>query len=85
MAYAEATAKRVQKWTWIMIYVAIVLVALGLSVSRSDVALGWVIAGPGIALIAGGIGLIWVRSRMTLAAPSGRPKALDKRQNSTET
>lgn len=55
---------RLQKWIWILIYVGIVLFALGLSVQRSDAALGWGIALPGAALIVIGIVLIWVRSRM---------------------
>ena len=59
-----STAARIQKWSWIVIYVGMVLLALGLSVQRSDAALGWGIAAPGIALIVVGIVLIWVRSRM---------------------
>jgi len=56
--------KTVQKWVWILIYAGIFLLALGLSVQRSDAALGWGIAAPGIAAIGVGIVLIWVRSRM---------------------
>ena len=59
-----STAARIQKWSWILIYLGMVLLALGLSVQRSDAALGWGIAAPGIALIVVGIVLIWVRSRM---------------------
>ena len=57
--------QRVQQWTWPLIFVGIVLLALGLMVRRSDATLGWAIAAPGIALIVIGIVLIWVRSRMT--------------------
>ena len=57
-------AARVQKWVWILIYGGMILLALGLSVQRSDAALGWGIAAPGVVLIAIGIVLIWVRSRM---------------------
>ena len=57
-------AARIQKWIWILIYVGMVLLALGLSVQRSDASLGWGIAVPGIALIVVGIVLIWLRSRM---------------------
>ena len=57
-------AARIGKWSWILIYVGMVLLALGLSVQRSDTALGWGIAAPGIALIVVGIVLVWVRSRM---------------------
>ena len=59
-----STTQRIHKWSWILIYVGIVLLALGLSVQRSDAALGWGIAAPGIALIVVGVVLIWVRSRM---------------------
>ena len=59
-----STTARIQKWIWILIYLGMILLALGLAVQRSDTALGWGIAAPGIAAIAAGIVLIWVRSRM---------------------
>ena len=59
-----STIARIQKWTWILIFLGIVLVSLGLSVQRSDAALGWGITLPGAALIAIGIVLIWIRSRI---------------------
>ena len=59
-----STAARVQKWTWILVYLGMALLGLGLSVQRSDGSLGWGVAAAGIALIAIGIVLIWVRSRM---------------------
>jgi hypothetical protein len=58
------TAQRIEKWCWILIFVGMILLALGLSVQRSDAALGWTIAVPGIVSIAVGIVLIWIRSRM---------------------
>lgn len=58
------TATRIQAWIWILIYIGMILLGLGLSVQRGDAALGWGIAIPGVALIAVGIVLIWVRSRM---------------------
>ena len=61
----STATQRVQKWTWALIFVGIVLLALGLSVQRNDAWLGWGIAAPGIALIVAGVVLIWVRSRMT--------------------
>ncbi|HEY9237932.1 MAG TPA: hypothetical protein VIP10_03745 [Burkholderiaceae bacterium] len=63
------TQARLQKWSWILIYVGIVLLALGLAVQRSDLALGWGIAAPGIAMIVIGIVMIWVRSRMKDTKP----------------
>ena len=59
-----SAAQRIQKWIWILIYVGMFLLALGLSVQRSDAALGWGIAAPGIAAIVIGLALIWLRSRM---------------------
>ncbi len=59
-----SAAKRIHKWSWILIYVGMVLLALGLSVQRSDAALGWGIAATGIAMIVVGIVMIWIRSRM---------------------
>ena len=59
-----STAQRIEKWCWILIFVGMILLALGLSVLRSDVALGWGIAAPGILMIVVGIVLIWVRSRI---------------------
>jgi membrane protein DedA with SNARE-associated domain len=56
--------KRVQQWVWVLIYGGIFLVAIGLSVQRSDATLGWQIVAPGGVLIALGAVLIWVRSRM---------------------
>jgi undecaprenyl pyrophosphate phosphatase UppP len=57
-------AARIQKWIWMLVYAGIVLLGLGLMVRRDDAAVGWGIAGTGIALIVVGIVLIWVRSRM---------------------
>jgi hypothetical protein len=58
------TVQRIEKWCWILIFVGMILLALGLSVQRSDVTLGWCITAPGVLMVAVGIALIWVRSRM---------------------
>ena len=58
------STRSVQKWVWILIYAGMALIALGLSVRHSDDTLGWSIAVPGIVLVAAGIVLIWIRSRM---------------------
>ena len=50
--------------TWLSIYIGLVLLALGLWLRTSDVALAWTMAGAGIFLVAVGMLLIWVRSRM---------------------
>lgn len=53
-----------ERWTWPLIYVSLFLLGIGLTVLRSDVALGWILSGPGIAGTVMGIVLIWLRSRV---------------------
>ena len=50
-------APLVEKLIWIYVYVGLVLIGLGLSVRRADATIGW-------AILAVGIVLVWVRSRM---------------------
>ncbi|MES2229210.1 MAG: hypothetical protein V4540_15795 [Pseudomonadota bacterium] len=57
-------ASKVQAWVWILIYAGLILLGLGLSVQRSDAALGWGLVMVGLAGIAIGGVLVWVRSRM---------------------
>jgi len=50
---------------WVLLYGGLLLVGLGLSISRSDDALGWsVVTGGGTAAVVGVV-LIYVRSRMS--------------------
>ena len=56
--------RRIETWVWVLVYVGMVLIGLGLSVQRSDASLGWAIASIGITLAVCGAVLIWVRSRM---------------------
>ncbi|MEQ1683554.1 MAG: hypothetical protein ABL916_07900 [Burkholderiaceae bacterium] len=55
--------KRVEGWVWILVYLGLVLIGIGMSVQRSDATLGWGITIVGIVLDALGVALIWVRSR----------------------
>ena len=57
-------ASKVQACVWILIYAGLILLGLGLSVQRSDAALGWGLVMVGLAGIAIGGVLVWVRSRM---------------------
>lgn len=57
-------ARRVDTWVWVLIYVGLIMLGLGLSARRDDATLGWCIAAAGSALAGVGIALIWVRSRM---------------------
>jgi hypothetical protein len=64
-----STAKRVGSWIWLLIYGGMFALALGLAVQRTDAALGWPITLVGALLIAIGIAMIWLRSRMHDASP----------------
>ncbi|MEO8057210.1 MAG: hypothetical protein ABI671_02715 [Burkholderiales bacterium] len=55
--------KRVEGWVWVLVYLGLVLIGVGMSVQRTDAALGWGITLAGIVLDALGCLLIWVRSR----------------------
>ena len=57
-------ASRIETWIWVLVYLGLILLGLGLSVQRSDAALGWTIAAVGSGAVAVGIVLIWLRSRM---------------------
>ena len=60
----KRAAGKLDGWVWACIYLGMLLLGLGLAVIRSDSALGWTIATAAILLIALGIVLIWVRSRI---------------------
>jgi len=55
---------RLEKWMWILIYVGIAVTALGWYTGRTDAALGWLIAVPGVVAAVAGVALIFVRSRL---------------------
>ena len=57
--------QRVETWVWVLVYLGLVLIGVGMSVQRSDATLGWVITAAGVVLEALGVLLIWVRSRAT--------------------
>jgi len=62
---SSAASKKVDTWIWVLIYLGLILLGLGLSVrSSGDAALGWglMVAG-GIGIVVGSV-LVWVRSRM---------------------
>ena len=47
-----------------MIYLGLFLLGLGLTVLRSEAALGWIVTGSGIVATLAGIVLVWMRSRI---------------------
>ena len=63
------STKRIDGWIWPLVFLGIILIGLGLSIQRSDVALGWGVAAGGITLTLTGIVLVWVRSRMKDETP----------------
>ena len=61
---SSAASKKVDTWIWVLIYLGMILLGLGLSVSRSDAVVGWALmAAGGIGVVVGSV-LVWVRSRM---------------------
>ena len=55
----------VEVLVWVLLYGGLILIALGLSIARSETALGWgVVTAGGMASAAGAV-LIYVRSRMS--------------------
>jgi hypothetical protein len=49
---------------WVFLYGGLLIVGLGLSVSRSDASLGWTVVTVGGVIAALGAALVYVRSRM---------------------
>ena len=54
----------VEAWVWILIYGGMLLFCLGLFVGRGDAPLGGVLGVAGAGLVAAGVLLIYLRSRM---------------------
>lgn len=63
---ALATIARLHKLTWTLVYGGLLLLVLGLSVQRLDSLTGWWMCAAGILLLAAGVTLIYVRSRLTV-------------------
>ena len=61
---AKRAAGKLDGWVWACIYLGLLLLGLGLAVTRTDGPLGWTIATAGMLLIALGIVLVWARSRL---------------------
>ncbi|RYF76869.1 MAG: hypothetical protein EOO22_00745 [Comamonadaceae bacterium] len=55
---------RLEKWIWILIYLGMFLVALGIATARIEAATGWWLGAPGAVMIVAGVVLIYVRSRL---------------------
>ncbi|MGJ7578766.1 hypothetical protein ACSFA3_01140 [Variovorax sp. RHLX14] len=55
---------RLEKWTWLLIFIGGFGLALGIATLDEDAAIGWSIVVPCVAAIVTGIVLIYVRSRL---------------------
>ena len=58
------TLKKMQQLIWVLIYGGLLTLVLGVSVQRTDAALGWSMMAGGAVLALIGTGLVFVRSRM---------------------
>ena len=58
----ETRLVRLERLTWLLIYLGLVVVVLGTFIRRTQDATGWLVAG-GLAVVSGVV-LIYVRSRM---------------------
>ena len=60
----EKSHATLEKWTWVLIYVGLFVMALGIATGRTNPVLGWsmVVLGSVVALV--GFVLIYVRSRL---------------------
>jgi hypothetical protein len=56
--------KRMQQLIWVLIYGGLLTLVLGVSVQRTDYALGWSMVAGGAVLALIGLGLVFVRARM---------------------
>ena len=56
--------KKMQQLTWVLIYGGLLTLVLGVSVQRTDGALGWSMMAGGAVLALIGFGLVFVRARM---------------------
>ena len=55
---------RLEAWIWVLIYGGLFALILGLATGRSNEALGWSLAVPGVIVATVGVVLIYVRSRL---------------------
>jgi hypothetical protein len=58
------TTARLETLLWVLIYIGMLAVGLGVVLARESIALGLTIAIAGGIVAAVGVGLIWVRARM---------------------
>lgn len=59
-----STLKRMQQLTWVLIYGGLLTLVLGVSVRRTDDALGWTLLAVGAMVALAGFALVLMRARM---------------------
>ena len=62
----KPTARRIEKWIWILVYAGLAVGGVGLAVRPGDASLGWGLASLGAVLVVSGATLVWLRSRMKI-------------------
>ena len=62
---SQRTIARVEKLIWVLIYGGLFCVVLGFATRRNAPATGWIMMLIGACVAAGGVALVWVRSRLT--------------------
>ncbi len=62
------SAARTDALIWVLLFGGLIFCGLGVSVARSDEAIGWALGGFGVLDIAVGAALLWSRSRARNAA-----------------
>lgn len=58
------TIRRLEAWTWILLYGGLLLLCFGLAVEAIDFPLGWTMVVAGAVVAVGGVLLIYLRSRL---------------------
>jgi hypothetical protein len=58
-----------ETWIWVLIYGGLFALILGIATGRTDPALGWSMAAPGVLVSLVGVVLIYVRSRLPDSKP----------------
>ena len=57
------TNASLEKWTWVLIFVGLIVGVIGIFTAELDAALGWTIGVAGALAAMAGVVMIWLRSR----------------------
>jgi undecaprenyl pyrophosphate phosphatase UppP len=67
---SAATVKWLDRLIWTLIFGGLLTLVVGLAIQRGDEATGWSFVVVGAVLVATGIPLIWLRSRLQVTRPT---------------